>query len=171
MIFLFRISRFSLSRLSSASCWVIVLLQASMTAFWNSFSGSPAATLDFLCLIALLGYLNAWSVLQGSSFGFSPFFMCSTGCFRVNEIMCLLISQSIKHLNRLDRSYIFTESIAFWCMISKKCHNHSVVIHLWRLRRCKIEEIWKIHWKSMIKKHQHCFSNISSTKAQIFMKF
>ena len=94
-----------------------------------------------------------------------------TGCFRVNEIMFLLISQPIKHLNRLDRFYIFPESIAFWCMISKKCHNHSVVIHLWRLRRCIIEEIWKIHWKSTIKKHQYCFANISAMKAKIFLKF
>ena len=37
----------------------------------------------------------------------------TTGCFRVNEIMFLLISQPLKHLNRLDRSYIFTEFIAF----------------------------------------------------------
>ena len=36
-----------------------------------------------------------------------------TGCFRVNEIIFLLISQPIKHLKSLDRSYIFTESIAF----------------------------------------------------------
>ena len=89
------------------------------------------------------------------------------GCFRVNDIMFLLISEPIKHLNRLDRSYIFTESIAFWCMISKKCHNHSV----WRLRRCIIEEIWKIHWKSTIKTHQYCFANISVAKASIFKKF
>ena len=92
-----------------------------------------------------------------------------TGCFRVNDIMFLLISQAIKHLNKLDRSYISTESIAFWCMISKKCHNYSVVIHLWRLRRCIIEEIWKTHWKSTIKKRQYCFANISATKALIFM--
>ena len=37
----------------------------------------------------------------------------NTGCFKVKEIMFLLISQPIKHLNRLDRSHIFTESIAF----------------------------------------------------------
>ena len=36
-----------------------------------------------------------------------------TGCFLVNEIMFSLISQPIKHLNSLARSYIFTESIAF----------------------------------------------------------
>ena len=37
----------------------------------------------------------------------------NTGCFRVYEIMLFLISQPIKHLNSLNRSYIFTESIAF----------------------------------------------------------
>ena len=85
--------------------------------------------------------------------------------------MFLLISQPMKHLNSLDRSYIFTESIAFWYMISKKCQNHSVIFHLWRLWRCIIEEIWKIHWKSTIKKTQCCFANISPAKAPIFTKF
>ena len=61
--------------------------------------------------------------------------------------MFLLISQPIKHLNSLDRSFIFTESIAFWYMISKKCHNHSVIIHIWGLWRCKTVKICKIHWK------------------------
>ena len=37
----------------------------------------------------------------------------NTGCFKVNDIMFLLISQPIKHLNRLYRSHIFTEAIAF----------------------------------------------------------
>ena len=85
--------------------------------------------------------------------------------------MFLLISQPMKHLNSLDRSYIFIESIAFWYMISKKCQNHSVIFHLWRLWRCIIEEIWKIHWKSTIKKTQCCFANISAMKAPIFTKF
>ena len=95
-----------------------------------------------------------------------------TGCFRVNDIMFLLISQAIKHLNKLDRSYISTESIAFWCIFSKKkSHNHSVVIHLWRLWRCIIGELWKIHWKSRIKRYQYCFAHCSGTKAWILMKF
>ena len=54
-------------------------------------------------------------------------------------------------------------------LISKKFHNISVIIHLGRLLGCVIAEISKIHWKSMIKKHQNCFANISATKAQISM--
>ena len=65
----------------------------------------------------------------------------------------------------------FTEIGSFWDKVSKKFHNYSVIIHLWRLRRCIIAEISKLHWKSMIKKHQYCFANISATKARIFMKF
>ena len=53
----------------------------------------------------------------------------------------------------------------------QKNHNYSAIIHLWRLQRCIIGEIWKIHWKSMIKRYQYCFANISATKARIFMKF
>ena len=41
--------------------------------------------------------------------------------------------------------------ISFWDRVSKKFHNHSVIIHLWRLQRCIIAEISKIHWKSTIK--------------------
>ena len=70
-----------------------------------------------------------------------------------------------------DWCFHFTEIGPFWDLVSKIFHNHSVIIHLWRLRRCIIAEISKIHWKSMIKKHQYCFANISATKAQIFMKF
>ena len=85
--------------------------------------------------------------------------------------MFLLIFQPIKHLNSVDRSYISTESIAFWYMISKKCHNHSVITHIWGLWRCKTVKICKIHWKLIIFKSQYCFANISTTKAPIFMKF
>ena len=54
---------------------------------------------------------------------------------------------------------------------TKKSHNHSVFIHLWRLWRSKTVDICKIHWKLMIFKSQNCFANISATKAQIFIKF
>ena len=43
----------------------------------------------------------------------TPSTEASTGCFRVNDMMFLLISQPIKHLNSLNGSNIFTESIAF----------------------------------------------------------
>ena len=81
-----------------------------------------------------------------------------TGCFRVNEVlMFLLISRPIKHLNSLIRSSIFTESIAFWYRISKKCHNHSVIIHIWGLCRCKTVKICKIHWNSRSKQRPLLF--------------
>ena len=70
-----------------------------------------------------------------------------------------------------DWCFHFTEVGPFWDLVSKKFHNHSVIIHLWRLRRCIIAEISKIYWKSMIKKHQICVAKISATKAQIFIKF
>ena len=35
----------------------------------------------------------------------------------------------------------------FWYLVSKKIHNHSVIIHLVRLLRCETVKIWKIHWK------------------------
>ena len=70
-----------------------------------------------------------------------------------------------------DWCFHFTDIGPFWDLVSKKIHNHSVIIHFWRLWRCIIAEISKIHWKSKIEKHQYYFANISATKARIFMKF
>ena len=55
--------------------------------------------------------------------------------------MFLLISQPIKHFNIFDMSYIFTESIAFWYIISKSIHLLRLTIHLWGLWRCMIRAI------------------------------
>ena len=68
-------------------------------------------------------------------------------------------------------SNFFSLDRPFWDPVLKKFHNHSVIIHLWRLRRCIIAEISKIHWKSMIKKLTYCFANSSAAEARIFMKF
>ena len=76
-------------------------------------------------------------------------------------------SLKIQNMSR-DWCFHFTEIGPFWDLVSKKFHNHSVIIHLWR---CIIAEISKIHWKSTFKKHQYCFANISPTKARIFLKF
>ena len=59
----------------------------------------------------------------------------------------------------------------FWYLVSKKIHNHSVIIHLVRLLRCETVKIWKIHWKLKYSESQYCFANISATEARIFMKF
>ena len=59
----------------------------------------------------------------------------------------------------------------FWYLLSKKFHEHPVIIHLERLLRCKTVKIWKIHWKLMFSKSQYCFASISTTEAQILMKF
>ena len=66
---------------------------------------------------------------------------------------------------------IIPEVGPFRYLVSKKFHNHSVIIHLWRLWRSKTEEICKIYWKLMNFKRHFCFANISATKARIFLKF
>ena len=88
----------------------------------------------------------------------------------MSKVICLWESLKIQNMS-WDWCFHFTEIGPFWDLVSKKFHNHSVIIHLWRLRRWKIAEISKIHWKSMIKKHKYCFANISATEARIFMKF
>ena len=89
---------------------------------------------------------------------------------RVFISMCLWESLKIQNMS-WDWWFLFTEIGPFWNLVSIKFHKHSVMIHLWRLWRCISAEISKIHWKSMIKKHQYCLANISATKARIFMKF
>ena len=59
----------------------------------------------------------------------------------------------------------------FWYLVSKKFHNHEVIIRLLRLLRCETVKIWKRHWKLMFSESQCCFANISRTEALIFMKF
>ena len=94
-----------------------------------------------------------------------------TGCFfSMSKVICLWESLKIQNMSWYW-CFHFTEIGPFWDLVLKKFHNHSVIIHLWRLRRCIIAKISKIHWKSMIKKHQYCFANISATEARIFMKF
>ena len=85
-----------------------------------------------------------------------------TGCF-------FNVSRESLNIQNMswDWCFLFTEIGPFWDLVSKKFHNHSVIIHLWRLRRCIIAEILKNTLKSMIKKHQYCFA----TEAQIIMKF
>ena len=55
IILLFLISSDSFIRLISASCWVIVLLQALRAVLLNSSSGSLLFTLEDLCLVAYEG--------------------------------------------------------------------------------------------------------------------
>ena len=88
----------------------------------------------------------------------------------MSKVICLWESLKIQNMSWYW-CFHFTEIGPFWDLVLKKFHNHSVIIHLWRLRRCIIAKISKIHWKSMIKKHQYCFANISATEARIFMKF
>ena len=88
----------------------------------------------------------------------------------MSKVICGWESLRIQNMS-WDWCFQFTEIGPFWDLVSKKFHNHSVIIHLWRFWRCINAEISKIHWKSMIKKHQYCFANISATKAIIFKKF
>ena len=88
----------------------------------------------------------------------------------MSKVICLWESLKIQNMS-WDWCFHFTEIGRFWGLIFKQFHHHSVIIHLGRLWRCIIAEISKTYWKSIIKKYQNCFSNISTTKAQIFMKF
>ena len=82
-----------------------------------------------------------------------------------------LITRARKRYIRWERCHFVTLFGTFWYLVSKKSHNHSVIIHLWRLWRSKTVEICKIHRKLMIFKSQYCFANIFVTKAPFFMKF
>ena len=84
--------------------------------------------------------------------------------------MCLWESLKIQNMSG-DWCFHFTEIGPFWDLVSKKFHNHSVIIHLWWFWRLIYVQICKIHWKFMIFKSQYCFANISTMKAPIFMKF
>ena len=79
--------------------------------------------------------------------------VCSTGClFNVSKVICLWKSLKIQNMSS-DWCFHFAEIGPFWDLVSKKSHNHSVIIHLWRLRRCIIAKISKIHWKLIAIKH------------------
>ena len=56
--------------------------------------------------------------------------------------ICLWESLKIQNMS-WDWCFHFTEIRPFWDLVSKKFHNHSVIIHLWRLWRCIIAEISK----------------------------
>ena len=76
--------------------------------------------------------------LQGMEKGY-------TGCSAGTVKNYLLIAQAIKQPISFDMCHFFHWIRTFWYLVSKRIHNHSGIIHLWRLRRCIIEEIWKIH--------------------------
>ena len=95
---------------------------------------------------------------------------CTGRFFNVSKVISLWESLKIQNTS-WDWFFHFTEIGPFRDLVSKKLNSHSVIIHLWRLRRCIFSEISKIHWKSMIEKQQYCFANISAKNARIFMKF
>ena len=69
-------------------------------------------------------------------------------------------------------SYVFFHHYTgtFWHLVSKKIHDHPVIIHLERLLRCKTVKLWKIHWKLKYSESQYCFANISAMKARIIIQ-
>ena len=83
------------------------------------------------------------------------------------QIPTLTRKQSVS----LKWSHLLPYPSPFWYLVSKKIHNHSVIIHLVRLLRCETVKIWKIHWKLKYSESQYCFANISAMEARIFMKF
>ena len=68
-----------------------------------------------------------------------------TGCSAGPETNYLLIAQARKQPISWDMCHFFDKIRTFSYLVSKENHNSSGIIHLWRLRRCIIEEIWKIH--------------------------
>ena len=88
--------------------------------------------------------------------------------FSVSKVICLWENLRIQNMS-WDWCFHFTKIEPVWDLVLKKFHNHSVIISLWRLRMCIIAKISKIHWKSMIKKHQYFFAYISAMKARIFI--
>ena len=57
--------------------------------------------------------------------------------------------------------------MTFWYLVSKKLHDHSVIIYLVRLLRCETVKIWKIHWKLTYSESLYCFANIFEMEAWI----
>ena len=62
--------------------------------------------------------------------------------WELSKVICLWESFKIQNMS-WDWCFHFTEIGRFWDLVSKKFHNHSVIIHLWRLQRCKIGKTWK----------------------------
>ena len=89
----------------------------------------------------------------------------------MKRIMFVLITQARNKLIRWDMFHINPEVGPFWYLSSQKNHRQSVIIHIWRLLKCKMGKIWKMHWKlTFIERHYH-FVYISATNALIFMKY
>ena len=92
----------------------------------------------------------------------------ATGCFfSMSKVMCLWESLKIQNMSG-DWCFHFTEIGPFWDLVSKKFHNHSVIIHLWRLRRCIIAKISKIHFIIAISR---VYNSCARIYAPIWMKF
>ena len=72
-----------------------------------------------------------------------------TGWSYKTVIYKMLIAQARFQPITYDRCTFFDETLTFWYLVSKKFHNHSVIIHLVRLLRSETVKIWKIHWKLM----------------------
>ena len=85
--------------------------------------------------------------------------------------MFVLITQARNELIRWDMCHINPEVGPFWYLSSEKFHRQSVIIHIWRLLKCKMGKIWKMHWKLTIMERHYHFVYISATNALIFMKF
>ena len=96
----------------------------------------------------------------------------TTGCFVETVKNYLLIAQAKKKPISWDMCPFHHQIWKFsFIVVSKKIHNHSLIIHLERLCSCKTVKIWKFHWKLKFSEGQYCFANISATKALIFLKF
>ena len=87
-----------------------------------------------------------------------PVFSSATGWSIMTVKKYELIAQAKKKpINLVIRPfhhYIGT----FWYLVSKKCDDHPVIIHLEILLRCETVQIWKIHWKLKYSESRYCFA-------------
>ena len=83
--------------------------------------------------------------------------LCNTGCSLETVKNYLLMNRATKQPVSWDRCLFVHQICTFWYLVSKKFNTYTVIIHLWRLWRCKTVDVYKIHWKLMILKSQfHC---------------
>ena len=145
---------------------------------WSSIHEKSSMSFFFTLFRLSIGHRNSWyqkapawhswrlTILTvGQQKNLISSFQLATGWSIMTAKEYELITRARKRYIRWERCHFVTLFGTFWYLVSKKSHNHSVIIHLWRLWRSKTVEICKIHRKLMIFKSHYCFANISGMKA------
>ena len=109
--------------------WVFYMCDSNYNAkFWKTYLWSLRVILGTHSYL-----LTSWGLFKGWSY--------KTVFYKL--LIILARCQRIIY----DRWTFSDEIGTFWYLVSKKYHNHSVIIHLVRLWRSENVKIWKIHWK------------------------